>query len=181
MNAQYVRNRYFEWLCGMILDYGRTEYTKLLTYLHSKEFRYSIVMDGNREADGIDLRYRFGDELQLHPALIATQLDTTPCSMLEMMVALANRCEESIMNEPDSESGPEKWFWIMIDNMGLSQMSNAAFDIQYTDNVIEKFLNRQYDRNGDGGLFIIDNCSHDIRNVEIWTQMCWYLDEYLNM
>ena len=37
-------------------------------------------------------------------------------------------------------------------------------------------MNRTYSPDGDGGLFTVRNCDRDLRNVEIWIQMCWYLD-----
>ena len=70
------------------------------------------------------------------------------------------------------------WFWNMIDNLGLSDMSDAHFNQPYVDDVIFRFLNRDYLPNGQGGLFTINNCSEDLRNVEIWYQLCWYLNAY---
>ena len=41
------------------------------------------------------------------------------------------------------------------------------------------FLNRQYEADGRGGLFIVRNSRFDLRTVEIWYQAMWYLDEVL--
>ena len=56
-------------------------------------------------------------------------------------------------------------------------MTDAKFDEDYANEVIGRFLNRQYERNGEGGLFTVEHCNRDLRTVEIWYQMCWYLDE----
>ena len=68
------------------------------------------------------------------------------------------------------------WFWLMIDNLGLGNMVNSQFDSTKVDNIIDNFLNRTYEKNGKGGLFTIRNCDTDLRKVEIWYQLCWYLD-----
>jgi hypothetical protein len=136
-------------------------------------------MDGNRAEDGMDLRYRFGYINSLEEPEIAVYLDDRPCSILEMMIALAIRCEEQIMGDPDIGDRTGKWFWMMIDNLGLSNMDDNHYDENYINKVIRRFLDRAYDKNGNGGLFKIKGFHNDIRNVEIWYQMMWYLDEIL--
>lgn len=63
---------------------------------------------------------------------------------------------------------------------GLDDTWNAVyFDERYADKVITRFLNREYEPNGAGGLFRIKDCPYDLRSVEIWYQMCWYFDSIL--
>ena len=94
-----LHNEYFDWLCSLINDsqLSNKPYFKLLLYLYDTEFVYVLPMDGNRYEDGINLRYRFGDENYIEGPVIASCLDDKPCSILEMMVALADRCETHIM------------------------------------------------------------------------------------
>ena len=99
------------------------------------------------------------------------------CSVLEMMIALSMRCEEQIMDDPDIGNRTGQWFWDMIDNLGLGNMSDSKFDSLYVDEVLQRFLNRDYKRNGEGGLFTINRRGLDMRSVEIWYQMCWHLQE----
>lgn len=172
-----ISNEYFEWVCDLVYSKPSSKYVsydKLLAYLHSKIFRYSLPMDSNREADGIDLRYRFAYFHGYED--IPEQLENRPCSVLEMMVALAVRCEESIMDDPDIGDRTGQWFWEMIVNLDLGAMTDARFDEDYVDEVIERFLDREYEPDGRGGLFRIRNCKEDLRDVEIWYQLCWYLD-----
>jgi hypothetical protein len=136
-------------------------------------------MDGNRAEDGIDLRYRFGYEQGYDSQTISTFLDNRPCSVLEMLIALAIRCEEHIMDDPDIGNRTGQWFWNMIINLGLGFMDDTKFDENYVKDVISRFLYRKYKRNGEGGLFTVEHCKNDLRTVEIWYQMCWYLDEVL--
>ena len=98
-----------------------------------------------------------------------------PCTMLEMMVALAIKCEE-IMDDASIGDRTGQWFWGMIHSLGLSSMSDRVFDRDYVDDVIARFLDRDYEPDGRGGLFTVRHCSHDLRTVEIWYQLSWYLD-----
>lgn len=184
MTREDLTNRYFEWLCGLANDQehsNRYSYLDLFELLHNIDFHVVIGMDENRAEDGIDLRYRFGEECGYHQAMIASYLDICPCSVFEMMVALALRCEENIMDDPVKGNRISKWFWIMLTNLGLESMDDGNYDELYCREVIRRFLNRDYSRNGKGGLFVIENCEYDLRHVEIWHQMCWYLDSILDI
>lgn len=180
MTKNELNNRYFNWMCQLVsvrrYSKGRS-YRKLLQFLHRVDFYYIIPMDSNREADGIDLRYRFGYENSYEESMIASFLDDRPCSVLEMMIALAIRCEENIMDDPDIGDRAGQWFWSMIVNLGLEDMDDVKYNESYIDRAINRFLNREYKRNGEGGLFTVRHSGRDLRNVEIWYQMCWYLDE----
>lgn len=169
-------NDYFEWLWNFTKCRGHSQNRKIITLLHNIEFRYSIPMDANREEDGIDLRYRFITEVGIPKNYqeVYGYLDG-PCSVLEMMIALAIRCEESIMDDPDIGDRTSEWFWLMMKNLGLDYMSDRKFDRDIAEEKISIFLDRKYKRNGEGGLFVV-NGRRDLRKVEIWYQMCWYLD-----
>ena len=182
MTRDELNNKYFEWMYQLVCNdrYSkRLSYRKLLTHLHSIEFKYTIGLDGNRYEDGIDLRYRFGYKNSYEDPMITTYLDDRPCSVLEMLIALAIRSEEHIMDDPYEGDRMGQWFWNMIVNLGLGSMNDTKFDKAYVNRVITKFMNREYKRNGKGGLFTVEHCKYDLRSIEIWYQMCWYLDNML--
>lgn len=175
-----IRNSYFNWLVDLMCRdryEGEVTYRKLLMTLHNIEFRYSIMNDENRAKDGIDLRYRYTyiNNLELSDDEECYFLEQ-PCSVLEMLIALALRCEETIMDDPQKGNRSKHWFWSMINNLGLGGMIDYDFDKKYTLHVITRFLDRKYAPNGKGGLFTIKDCERDLREVEIWYQLCWYLD-----
>ena len=55
-------------------------------------------------------------------------------------------------------------------------MVDERYDRRYVDTVISRFLNRDYEPNGRGGLFTVRNRKEDLREVEIWYQLQWFLD-----
>ena len=176
-----VNGEYFKWLCSLVADSrpkGRVSYKRLLNYLHHIEFVYTIPMDSNRYADGVNLRYRFGYEHGIDSPVVASCLDIYPCSILEMMVALAFRCEEHIMYNPNYGMRAGRWFWMMIKNLGLIDMTDGHFDEEHINSVIWRFLDRQYSYDGEGGLIRIPDCPYDMRSMEIWYQMQRYLSQY---
>ena len=172
-----VREQYFNWMYDMVFTKRTPSYVRLLRYLNSQEFTYNIRLDGNRADDGLYLRYRFKQENHLR-AVDVDRCLTGKCSVLEMMVALCLRIEEDIMDDPKGNR-IHKWFHVMLKSLGLLDMDDAYFDERYTDKVITRFLNREYEPNGAGGLFRIKDCPYDLRSVEIWYQMCWYFDSIL--
>ena len=176
MTNHEVCNAYFEFLLSYILDDEHSKgisYRRLLMHLHDTEFYWSIDMDFNRAQYGIDMRFRFSDD----PDVVACLQG--PCSVLEMMVALAVQCEEEIMTSPDTDDRTAVWFWDMIDNLGLSDQYDRNYEKAYVDWVLTRFLDRKYEPNGDGGLFYVDHCDKDLTKVEIWKQMLWHLNDFL--
>ena len=100
MARNLVGTEYFIWMYRLVCTeerYNHVSHRKLLKYLHEREFTYLIELDGNRAEDGTDLRFRFGFEHDIDGEIISEYLDNKPCSLLEMLVALAIRCEEHIM------------------------------------------------------------------------------------
>lgn len=172
-----INNDYYQWLCGIVcgdLFSPDISYDRLLSYLSHREFTVIIPNDINRAEDGVDLRFRY----QLYTGRQSVDR-RRPCSVLEMMIALAIRCEESIMDDPAYGDRTAQWFWGMIRTLGLWSMTDDRFDGEYVSSVIDRFLNREYAPNGEGGLFKINNCKYDLRKIEIWYQLCWYLDRFV--
>lgn len=171
-----IRNEYFDWLYDKVCKDRFSEhisYRNLFMQLHNTEFVYSIPKDENRAGDGLRLRYRFSlvfdyDDIEIYL--------NEPCSVLEMIIALAIRCEEDIMDNPEYGDRTGQWFWRMMASLGLTSMCDNHYDRDYVNTVIDIFLNREYEPNGKGGLFTIKNCDQDLRDVEIWYQLCWFID-----
>lgn len=170
-----LRDEYFEYLCdlvGGVVYSQEVSFRKLLIQLHDTEFIAVIPRDANRADDGASLRFRFALD---HGFVDAPELDG-PCSIFEMMVALAIRCEETIMDNPAYGNRTGQWFWGMVRNLGLGSMLDNAYDSEAVEEILYKFLYREYEPDGRGGLFTVRRCPYDLRNLEIWVQLNWYLN-----
>ena len=178
MQTTDLKERYFWWMVSLVSDGKAFKHEKLFRLLNETPFTYLLAMDGDRYENGIDLRYEFGYEENLPDSEVSKVLDDIPCSVLEMMVALAYRCEVHIMADEDIGNRTGKWFWTMISCMGLITQDDDHFDRTKVNYIIGRFLARKYDRDGSGGLFIIRNHPEtDMRTVEIWYQLALYLHE----
>ena len=161
MNRDDILNEYFNWLCDIVVGKRFNEnlsFTKLLVHLHETPFEWYIRNDSNRAEDGKSLRFRFGLYLTDNDFEEADQIANAitrgigGCSVLEMMTALSIRC------------------------LHLNGMSNDHYDHAYVDECLQTFMKRTYAPDGDGGLFRIPGIDADLREVEIWYQLLWYLD-----
>jgi hypothetical protein len=181
MTRDKLNDLYFDWMLAQVKqDYSERDkpnsFHRLLVHLHQTIFRWSIPKDKNRAEDGLSLRRRFA----LDQGLDGQERDIVgPCSVLEMMISLAFKCEEEFMDDPLYGNRTSQWFWNMIVSLGLGSMTDRNFEYQYVVNAIQRFLDRDYEPNGKGGLFTIRHCDRDLRDVEIWHQLCWYVDSII--
>ena len=166
---------YYTWLTNIV---GLKHHTKLLQELYLTPFRWVLEMDGNRIDDGLELRYRFGYSVGMTKEERDTLRSIRPCSILEVMAAMALRCEEEYMHSGD-DTTTQRWFYHMIASLGLMGMNDAKFDEAVVQEKLNKMMDRDYSPNGLGGLFFIPNYPEDLRTVELWYQMLAFLDYYI--
>lgn len=187
---------YFKWLCEIAIpdEKMKSKYTSALVLLHSIPFKATKKMqiDNNRAIDGIDLRYHFSYACKIPLDIIDESLKNcffyeNQCSVLEMLVALARRCEDSIMADTHYGDRTHVWFWHMFHNLRLNVYDNSKFHWPYDEEmeeairiIIERFLNREYEYDGTGNIFKFDYPNFDVREIEIWDQMCLYMIKIAN-
>lgn len=170
-----LREEYLDWLIEQVSGY---DYSDLLAFLFDVPFISILDMDRNRAEDGIDLRYRFGYEHGYsHTELFDGFAMLSDCSVLEMMVALALRCQVEIMDDMDGSDNTPILFRDMLRSLEVDHMTNGYFNQPKARYAINRFVNRQYEPNGHGGLFTIHHTNEDMRNIEIWYQLQRYLNE----
>lgn len=183
MNSS-IKNEYDNWLIDLTTDWCSSygNYGRLMEFLHSIPF-YSTVqvpLDENRGADGKDMRLRFvEDTVEYNYNHVYLYLNDYEATMLEVMAALAIRCEENIMRDDDVGDRCDEWFYGMLCSSGLVACCDENFDENEAKEIVDRILERKYSRNGKGGLFTLSNPPKDLRKVEIWYQLLWYLDEVL--
>jgi hypothetical protein len=174
-----AKQEYFHWLCDLIhAEGGSASYILLAKDLHSIPFTWTIPNDDNRAGDGLVLRERY--EVK-NPFANVQGLDMGACSVLEMLIALAGRMDFELSDPNSDKDYTVKCFWEMIDNLGLMPYSDdvyvsigGPFNV---DTIVTSFLKREYNDDGDGGLFPLKRPSTNQREVEIWYQMQKYLEE----
>lgn len=177
-----IEKEYFDWLCHLVCNfdqYEKVSYRNLLMFLYSKEFIPIMKRDINRYEDGINFRYKFGYENDYSEEFIQKYLGLGNCNILEMMIALAFRGEDQIMDNQSIGNRISQWFWSMIISLGLNNMTDDNFNLAKCDRIANTFINREYLPNGEGGLFTLSNTREDLTKVEIWYQFMWYLDEII--
>lgn len=177
MTRLQKETEYFEWLCSKVpSDFGDRTYKELLRQLYLEDFKYDCDMDQNRATQGTSLRQEYANEKVLDDYWMAEY----PCSVLEMMIALAEICESRIMQDETKGNQTGRWFWDMVSNMGLMRMDDKHFDAKVAHKKIQDMLEKNYDPDGRGGLFMIPNLKMDIRKFDIWYQAMLYLSECLH-
>lgn len=183
---QKIQEKYNEWMYSIIFgkDYTSRNYNlAVLEALNNVPFEYSMDLDANRQKDAQDLRYIFGQENDIHPAEICASLDTRAPSILEVMVSLIYRVKTTILCDFDSSEMPsnKEIFEHMIWSLGLSRyVGNCDFSTNVLNaevaRVSQSLFARDYNYNGRGGLFTVENPRDDMRVTDIWYQFMWYLD-----
>lgn len=172
-NAQKVKQDYFQWLCELIhAGDGEVPYYILAKELHKIEFTWTVPNDDDRAADGRNLRVEYGRDRQY--------LDG-PCSVLEMLIALARRIDFELSSPNESVDYTPKYFWEMISNLGLVEYNDDVYVRLNRQlplrGIIRTLLDREYCSNGYGGLFPLNYPGVDQRDEEIWYQMNSYVEE----
>lgn len=167
------RDPYFDWLCATVED---REHIELLHMLHSIEFKAKNPADSNRGMDGMRLRVEFMDR---HGAF-GSATNRGPCTMLELFIAIAKNMS-FLMYGNSMGHRTAYYFWILMKNLGISKITddkwhtiNGEF---FVEDAVHRVVDRQYDKNGKGGLFPLQHPSEDQRGVELWYQMHAWLRE----
>lgn len=174
-NQGTLDDQYLEWLyrrIGVVRNRNPARsYWELAKQLYTMKFTWSVPNDDNRAADGVDLREAFLCEQDLDADDDWLMLD---CSVLEMLVALAQRTSF------ESAGDPGTWFWRMMDHLDLRHYTDDQYSVgvaEEIDHAIQTVLDRTYDRDGRRGLFPLNHARENQRSVELWYQMSAYLLE----
>lgn len=164
-----IKSDYYMWLLSKV-DNGRGitySYSKLLDFLFSCRYEYAFEMDSNRAKAGESLRALFAMESGLY----LEDVMTGDCTVLEMLIALSDYLAFN------TDSHTDAWFWKLIDNLGLNDQRNDSYDENYISSQVYKWMNHDYEPDGEGSLFPLKDPHSDCRNMEVWDQMNAYLVE----
>lgn len=165
-------NNYYKWLCHRVNPKARP-FSKLLMQLFATQYRgyKKCQSDIHRAEDGQYLRYEFeseyGDTCSLN--------DSDPANVLEVLIALSSRMDD-ILGEP-GENRVGAWFWTMIKNLGLERYTDSSYNSEMVRDILNHWMNREYNYNGNGGIFPLRSPIEDQRKVNLWDQMAFYICE----
>lgn len=170
------KERYLNYLIRLVDSDGLDPYLPLLRQMHDTIFSEStaklIPNDDNRIIDGKMLRIRYCERYRM---AYDEHIFDEPCSVLEMMVALADK-----INNQFGIKSRGAWFWNMIVNLHLDLFDDRKYQDDYNEHVADILYGlkrRRYAYNGLGGLFPLNYPERDQRKIEIWSQVNAYLDE----
>ena len=161
---------YYDWLTGFIPEW-RNRYSVLLRRLYDIPFRVTLLMDENRVGDGLSMRSRYIYFAHMGAEERDILRQQRPCSVLEVMIGLAQRFDEEYMTNYSDEYPIQTWFGHMIESLGLSAYDDKHFDLYGFDIIMRNFLDRTYSPDGRGSLFYIPGEKDDMRRIEIWQQL----------
>lgn len=171
-----MTREYLKWLLDKVSLNVRWEnrYSLLMESLSECEFKVLVDRDENLIAHSEDLREDYEDE--------TGEIVEGPVSLLEVMVVLCIKAED-IMQSFDGIDC-ERWFDAMLVSSQLIGYDNDHF-VNRIDIVerIEAIVDRKYFRDGYGGLFYIPIIRKDIdlREIELWYQLLWYIDYVIDV
>lgn len=152
----------------------RRNYKRLFRHLHERDFEWIMERDENRAYDGVKLRKELGFDHSLEVA-------NRGCSVLEMLAGLAIRTDDEIIGDP-GDPRPGDFFWEMIENLALENMSEKEYDEDRVDRILDRWMGREFLPDGRGSIFRVgyntrNQMTRDMRELEIWDQMNAYVYE----
>lgn len=164
-----IEDIYFDWLCAKVTDRSTHNHIGLLMVLHRTEFITIIPADQHRAEEGMELRFDFLRETQFESD---STWESQPCSVLEMFIAFAKRAAFQ------TDIKVKTWFWEFLTNLRLNEFRRVSIsDNRIIKDILDTFLWREYNPNGDGGMFPMSRSENDQRKIEIWYQFCEYVDD----
>lgn len=165
-------------------------YSRLVQFLWSVPFRYSIAMDSNRVVDATQIRK---DYSLTGSNCVQTIWDTewiersglinTQCNFWEFIIGLAIRLDRMYTfknadgyydNDPNHN---DCWYWVarMFENSNLIFLDNANFDPDEASRIVDLIMDRNYDFKGHGNIFTSEYTTNDMRELEYWWQLqIWF-------
>lgn len=180
MNFMRETEQYYDWLYKIVCgewEPRNLSFHRLLMYLFNRDYIPACEMDVCRATDGINLRYRFASENNIPYGKIDAVFQGVPCSMLEMMVALAIRIEEHIMEDRSMGNRVGQWFWSMVVSTECGCYGRYPLQRRTREADPGQFMDRDYQPNRAGGLFTLTRTSIDMRTIDIWYQLMNWLNE----
>ena len=165
------RDRYFDWLIDLV---NADDILRLCEIMDGLDFTWTIPLDENIMYHAFDLREMYSDETGRDSGR-----QMVSCSLFEAIVGLAFRCDIDVMYEPRIGHRYSVWFHFFLENLFDGHLRTAEEEASEEEiiDICVRFMNRDYDADGYGGMFPIRKDKRDQRRVHLWLQMNMWLVE----
>lgn len=173
----FQSKQYFDWLCTHIwIPPGDKTYDGLLKLLWEKEFIWVIGNDDNRIQDGRDLRDYYLNMLDPTDRKSHDLTHVDAVSTLEVLIGVASRVAFLV------DENPRTWAWKLIENLRLDRFPDPLDrrKIDRVNDMLDILIWRTYRSDGLGGFFPLKHPKRNQKDVEIWYQMCDYIEEIMD-
>lgn len=176
-NEGTLDDLYLEWLyrnfVGVVSNRNpKRSFWGLTKQLYKTPYSWIIHDDKHRGEDGKELRRKFIEDCDIQDIEVNWLQDQ--CSVLEMLVGLA--CRAGF--DTNEETGD--WLWRFLTNLNLQGYNDRVYTalvMKEVDVIVQRWLNRTYEKNGVGGLFPLNHARQDQTQIKIWYQLQAYLLE----
>jgi hypothetical protein len=176
MISEPLDELYFQWLYEQVADPEQDlTFWNVLRVLYTTQFAWHVPNDENRVGDAKALREKFIDTQGIRLRRSDREWAEMGCSMLEVMVALAERLEFLT-----DKGRVHYWFWVLMGNIGISEFDDSRYEAgleEHVQDVLEMVIQRYYEPDGRGGFFPLKRPREDQREVELWYQLSEYVTE----
>lgn len=147
-----------------LVDLGYSNYTKV--------FRELLTIYFIPEYDSLD-EARCADVYGFLRTPYGYLEDDPDVTIGEVLIAMCIKVAYNVMGDAD----PGRYFWEFLDNLGLLEYPNKKFDKFEVDQIVKKWLEKSFRKNGIGSPFPIPNTSFDLRCVDMWRHCNLYVSE----
>lgn len=164
---------YIHWLEYQLRDEHsnwKHSYWGVTEAMFARPFVQIVPLDGNRMADGMDLRVDYARLENIRPTLMP---NLGPCSFLEVLVGLSRRL--AFIGGGQAPG----WAWHLMTNLELDLMSDPLTrpKERKVQGIMDTVINRTYSPDGTGGFFPLVRVEDDQTQIELWYQMNTYIQE----
>lgn len=165
---------YIKWICDQ-LGLRVTKWRGVMSNLNKIPYRWYIDTDENRAVEGLNLRNDYFKDRGFN----RIDSDNSDCTVLEMLVSLANRLNLDYVGYP----GDEKNGLIFIDfckNLGIiSEESDEnqcySGDFEDISESVDAWLDGDFEENGDGSPFYVPSGDINLQNLSVWSAALGWL------
>ena len=171
---------YLNWLLDAVTTKAEQKtWNKVFVTLYSTDFVSYDEFDDNLKENASGLREDFYNFSKTACKLIDIygEIDTET-SILEIMVYLATRIENTIMSNNEYGDRTGMWFWYMMESLDIIQYNDDRFEESEVIQRLDNFVERRYEKNGFGGLFTLEDRKIDARKTNIWQQAMSFVTNF---